>query len=1263
MGCGSGSLATEELVQLKQQLMNAREPAFSAADDRQALSVEVDQLRTHVKDLVSENETIKQKVDRVMANRNPEIFENTQEVNDMIANWMEMDMRDGDELLVALGRVHPPSSDEVNSMLAMSAALKQRESSLEEYYRYFEKRFKVFQTIWARIVGIHSHMDEAFKRFKDSMATNLVTVESILGKKSPAMDELRVEVRDLMKLQYDKFMDQQWRLQNKIIQIKIDHCARRIEEKEQEKQRFFAKCEADNKVLKAKHQQELENKEEEIKAILEAKRVQQERAEQAQAYMMNTHSGRTVMLKQLMKKRLEELEMWAKSALQGFADYQAEAQQQIKAHCEQHEREVLALKAKHKQEKALMRSLMTTANTAFRGEYVQLASNFSTFQQKIQEEIAEFCDKYREEKLERYRQYDSRIELLLEDARCEAKRRDEKAAREKQGVLRLISSFRREFSNQSSDFVGYMGKMREWVYACMREAHDEYAYALRQEGLARSQMLVEEHIQEVIKRDKGKAALINQHENALNELYQQFRTAETVLKEDALHWVFRHEENADKQDRKRAQALEECLTSHLAALEGNYCSHIQASDSTLVSLQPYGLAIPEAILPESALAEPGLCPAQLTGAVLYVQAVSTLHTSLQKSQRTLEKFLQDKVMRESWLVKEWLLLENRRNTLQNQLNLTISDYERQVTELRKGLQDSGENHDAEFKSLSQKIASLEDIIKENETDLQARQDTIATLSTQLATSEQQCSANSVSIQDLQTVLREKSEELSVCQGKIAELEQMAATHVEGAQQIITQLQEEISQNERKYELNKRGKAYRHMITDFRHRTKGIKRSYLLRWKLRISGHVPVQEEPSPAIFDDEDSEADDNAEMDLVEEFIQEEYRFALENNVMVKTFNSAGGNPERPLTIPQALKFFEDMMDKKYEADLGDIKNGRPLQPLPDFFLEFMNRTFGLKKLAIKMLCQIIPTLELMNNDGSPYCQLFCRLVQINHPSPVSFQLSVFLTRVRMEFNTFAEKYQRDKDARDSKKGIKVGKGKGKEVSSTGGEAYLLDIMAYLSGIFESDRRSSEQMLKLLQPASVDTVDYVIFRICHKVSKLGIPLESVFALLDKDGSGSLNEMEFVKVSRRALDLWMPMEDLSLCFRAITNGAKEMTKEMFLERINYKSYLKNCKSDLYIVSRVTFLLSFIEVNHSRQKHDGARIKGLIGAQGAVPQDAFEALIRRMENNIDQAKIAALYNESLKLTPDASNGAAVSAVIKVLLRHPVGILKKSPFCKD
>jgi hypothetical protein len=453
-----------------------------------------------------------------------------------------------------------------------------------------------------------------------------------------------------------------------------------------------------------------------------------------------------------------------------------------------------------------------------------------------------------------------------------------------------------------------------------------------------------------------------------------------------------------------------------------------------------------------------------------------------------------------------------------------------------------------------------------------------------------------------------------------------------------------------------------MILDFKHKVGEMKRSFFLRWRVLAVPQVVAVEEPKPVIIDD-DSEGEDETELDLVEEFLQEEKRKALETNVMVENFNKAGGKPERPLTIPQALKFFEDMMDKKFDADLGDIKNGRPLRTLPDFFLEFLSRTFGLKKLAIKMLCQIIPTLELMNTDGSPYCQFYCRLVQVSHPDPVPFPLAIFLTRVRIEFNPLAEKYLRDKEARDSRKGIKreVGKGKGKDANTTGGEAYLIDVMGYVSSIFEGDRRSSELMLKLIQPSGIETVDYVVFRLCNKISKQGITLENAFLALDKDGRGAITESEFVRATRRVLELWVSVEDLSLLFRMITNGAREMTKEMFLAKINFKSYPENCKSDLYIVSRVTFLLSLIEVYHSRQKHDGARIKSLIGSR-TVTQESFEALIKRLDPTIDSGKVAALYSEGLKLVTDPEQGMGVGPVIKVLLRHPVGPLKNSPFCK-
>lgn len=1344
MGCGASARVTDELQQLQQQLAHAREASFSAADDRQALGVEVQQLRSHVSHLVNENEILKQKVDKVMANGHPEIFGDTQGVNDMIANWMEMDMRDGDELLVALGRVHPHSLGEVEAMLAQSSDLRQQESTLEEYYQYFERRFKVFQAIWARVVGIHFHMDEAFKRFKDSMATNLLSIEPILGKKSPAMDELRAEVRNLMNLEYAEFMDEQWRLQNKIIQIRNDYSTRRVDEKEQEKQRFFAKCDADNKALKAKHQLEIEQKQEEIKGILEERRRQEEHAQKLLAMTKDTHSGRTQLLKQLMHEKVSKLKEQTQTSLQEFAAYQAEVKLQLKQFTEEQERQIAALKAKHLQEKTLMRALMTKANAVFRSDYSQLASDFQTNQQEVMQEMAAFCDSYS-------RQYDARIAMLLEDARCEARRRDEKSAREKQAVLKMLSALRSSFTSQSSDFVAalkdtkdqlkafcehttayfnyvnhnasfaldqtcrqyesklgmtvedcraemgkrdretaalhefyqkqkqfmrdimrrnnnefrtevatlkgdfqqYLQQTTSWLHICLREAHDEHSYALRQEGLARSQMLVEEHIQEIAKRDQANAETACSHQAQLSELREQFLCAETVLKEDAVLWVLRLEENTDHSERKRAKALEVYLNDHLTALEGSYSASIEASTTALASLQPYGLSIPPPATPESAQLEPEMLGKRISGAMLYSQAVANLRNALSKSQQAAEVLLQDRVKRENWLVSEWLQLESRRQALQTQLKETTSAYEGQVSQLQQELKDFSDLHSDHSTTLSQNIASLEAVIQGKEADLEQHRSSIAVLKQQLDTSVQESEARKTSIEELQLSLFGKSEEVVTCQGKIEELEK-----------TTVQLQEEIKENERKYTFQKQGKAYRRMILDFKHKVSEMKRSFLLKWRVLAVPQVAPARTPEPVVIDNEDSLTEDDDELDLVEEFLQEEKRLALENNVMVENFNKAGAKPERPLTIPQALKFFEDMMDKKYDADVGDIKNGRPLRTLPDFFLEFLSRTFGLKKLAVKMLCQIIPTLELMNSDGSPYCQLFCRLVQVSHPDPVPFPLAVFLTRVRIEFSPLAEKYSRDKEARDSRKGIKreVGKGKGKDVNTTGGEAYLLDIMGYVSNIFEGDRRSSELMLKLIQPSGIETVDYVVFRLCNKISKQGITLENAFLALDKDGRGAISESEFVRASRRSLELWVPAEDLSLCFRMVTSGAREMTKEMFLSKINFKSYLENCKSDLYIVSRVNFLLSLIEVYHTRQKHDGARIKSLIGPR-AITQESFEALVRKLEPNIESPKIAALYSESLKLTTDPEQGVGVGATIKVLLRHPVGVLKNSPFCKN
>ena len=46
-------------------------------------------------------------------------------------------------------------------------------------------------------------------------------------------------------------------------------------------------------------------------------------------------------------------------------------------------------------------------------------------------------------------------------------------------------------------------------------------------------------------------------------------------------------------------------------------------------------------------------------------------------------------------------------------------------------------------------------------------------------------------------------------------------------------------------------------------------------------------------------------------------------------------------------FKFFEEMMEKKFEADLNDLESERPWRPLNEFMLDHLVRAYGLKSLA----------------------------------------------------------------------------------------------------------------------------------------------------------------------------------------------------------------------------------------------------------------------------------------------------------------------------
>jgi len=1078
---------------LVQQLNQIQQEKEYVSSDRQALNREVEQLRSHVYQMAGENEALKHTVDKVVTNANPEMFGAHQGMDELVANWMEMDLRDGDELLAALARVYPPSEQQVQSMLGLSAQLRQYESSLQEHCAYFSARFLLYNSIWAQVCSVHFAMDESFQRIREGIAVSLQGVEPILGKRSEPMEQLRGRVRSLFKLEYGEFMDEQKRITAEVANIKLEHAHKLLGEKEAEKQALLHKAETELKALKAKHLLELQAKDQTLQ------RLRTEHARKQEAFC-------TAIRQEVGAVREE-----ARVSLSSLAAYQKEVADTIKQLCEQitkqgeqstqhHFSQVKGLADLHQAQKVKYRTQMRRSIAQLRTQTEQVSTDFRSFLAICSTQLLHICSETTASHLREKR----RIRLLAK---------------------REVKATKAEVVQLCTEIQNWQLQLQSTILSRLVSDHEEVLLSERARGRERSLMQAED--------SKG---LLSRAE-----------------------WL------EDLRLKRQAESLQGLLESHLKTR-----SSLETAQMQTILTELARLPFPLPTLAVSSLTQPPLVEGR--GEDMCRASLMALQAGLEATHSAQENFFQLIHGQMGTLVARWL------------------DTEAEGQEKGRELQALQITHQSASTALAQETTDLR-------------------------------------------------------------------TAVELKDQSIAELTQEIELFREEQLRTSRLRVHRRLFQDFKARLGVLKRGFLVRWRLRVQpGFIPPPTPPPPPV---DFSDSEDDSELDQIEEFIRAEKQQAMENNALVEAYSKAG-KQEKPLASAQVLKFFEEMMDRKYDADLSDMKNQRALRTLPDFFLEHLSRTFGLKKLAIKMLCQVMPSLETMHTEGQPASILACRLVQLYHPDPVPFALAVFLTRVRVEFTPYTEKYQKDKEVRDSRRGLKTAKGKDKGTNAGGGEAYLLDVMGYVYSLFENDRRSGEQLLRLLQPESVELTDYVLFRLCHKMAKLGLNTDGIFGMLDRDGTGSVSEVEFVRGARRGLELWIAAEDLSRTYQWLAAGAAQLSKEAFQSKIVFKTYLDNTHSDLYIASRCRFLLSLVEVYHTRQKYDGAFAKNLMGGQKALTYEGFQELLRKLEPGLEEAKLAALHREALSLSSD-SDQISLAAFVRVMLRHPMGQLKSSPFC--
>lgn len=402
-------------------------------------------------------------------------------------------------------------------------------------------------------------------------------------------------------------------------------------------------------------------------------------------------------------------------------------------------------------------------------------------------------------------------------------------------------------------------------------------------------------------------------------------------------------------------------------------------------------------------------------------------------------------------------------------------------------------------------------------------------------------------------------------------------------------------------------------------------------------------------------------ELKAGEALVQEEKNVLLRDNLIINAFRSAGLR-EAPLAYVNVFKFFEELMERKYEVDQGDLTALRRPRGMTEFMMEHLSRNFGLKSLAVKFLCQLLPALQTLYKQNHPYGSLFARLLQVFHRDPISLKLAVFLTRTRIQFNQLVEKTEKEKTVQSSSRSLPRKKQNLTsqqlfELAASGGEAYLADVIYLVYDMFEQARDYGQLLLSLIKPAAIDVSDFIIFKICHKMAKLGLTPESLYDLIDAKKEQNLLREEFIQGVQQTMDLWVDRADLLTLFSLIDRNTSEtVSKEEFVLKINFDSYYFNVKNEYYVVSKSTFLNALTDVYTTMYQHQAARLQKVYNEVGAreLSLTKFRQVVLSIDPHLDLSKVDQMYGEASRNYGD-SQGVGLEAFCRTLLQHGIGAL--------
>lgn len=347
-------------------------------------------------------------------------------------------------------------------------------------------------------------------------------------------------------------------------------------------------------------------------------------------------------------------------------------------------------------------------------------------------------------------------------------------------------------------------------------------------------------------------------------------------------------------------------------------------------------------------------------------------------------------------------------------------------------------------------------------------------------------------------------------------------------------------------------------------------------------------------------------------------------SNPLIKLFKEVQNTGEKPMSRINVFRFLEDLFDKKFEVDKQDERDSKALMSVPEFMMEHLMKTFGTQSIALKFLSQLIPGLYEIYKEGHKYAEVFSRLLQIFHPEPAPLVLAVFVTKARMDFFQLVDKNERSLESDGRKERGKVAY----EAAGNGGKALVGDVIELVYRLFTEDHEGGEKVLEMIKPEKVKAEDFVAYKICHKMAKLGKTPEMIFNLLDKDQGGTIDSKEFTSGTKNDLDLWISDKNIGLLVQALdSTGTQEISKESFMSKINMRFLLDCNKNPVWTVTKARFLEVLLDVFVNKRKTVFNVLEEKAKPSGIFNKDTFAGGVNELEPNVGVETVEKMFDEA------------------------------------